>query len=215
MYLFFKKKKDVGKRKKGTQVLTTINPHPIPPDPRIQRPVRAAEEAHPQEPLVDVPHLEPLGGEPGQEPERPALVDADGHLDRALLPRGQVPADVQDDLRVGIGLDHLGREARGGGVGHGDAVAQELVELGRGDVTVAVWRAGIEPFLAREPHPAADVVGFFEQDVPAVVGVVVAEHDQGLLEGLGGRLRGWLGLSVDVGLEDVPDEAVQVGGHRC
>lgn len=120
---------------------------------------------------------------PGHEPEVPeGLAAGDGGGD-AVVPGVFVRAVVEDYFCGGVGLDELGGEDGGDGVGEGGGVADEGVKVEGGEGCAA--GRGAEPFLAAELDPFLGVVRFFVDDVPAVVGVVVAEGEEGVLEGFG------------------------------
>lgn len=94
-------------------------------------------------------------------------------------------------------------------------------------MTISV-SAGVRiEFLPSELRPFLAVEGLFEQDVPAVVGIIIAENQEGMLKGFGAGARQadadyfewlctlpwwWGGNAVDVVFEEVPVPAVQ-GGH--
>lgn len=102
---------------------------------------------------------------------------------RTPMPRVHIRAHIQHHLCIGIRIDEFhGKHARRD-VSDSNAMADESVEFcgGYGGCSgfVAV------PFSFGEARPGLKAEAFFKGHVEAVEGVVVAEGEEGLLEGFG------------------------------
>lgn len=149
-----------------------INPLPIPSNTDIKTPAYTAEQPRKQNPMIRMISPEELPIPPGEEPKHPHLSPAEQVLHRACMPRVQIPSHIQHGLGLGERPDHLAREHGARGVGDGYTVSEERVEFRGAGLAVSVLR---EELLAAELGPFLGVVGLVEEDVPAVVGVGVAE----------------------------------------
>ncbi len=144
-----------------------------------------------------MPRPKALPIQPTRNPKPPALIRVHQRPIQTLLPRIQIPPHIQHHLRLRIRRHHLRGKNTRRRIRHRDTVPQQRVKLPRGNhrplppplPAVNIPSAAGVPLLPRQSHPARRVHFLVVHNVPPVVGVIVAEVEQGLLEGLGARAR--------------------------
>lgn len=139
-----------------------------------------------------MPGPERFGARPTQDVVRGSYL-ANECLARALIPGILVPPNVKNNLGVGVCLDKLRGEDRASRVCDRRAVAEDLIELRGSDLAVVIQDAPVVRVHFELPplqiYPLVRVEGLLEQNVSAMVGVVIAQGDEGLLQRLGAGAR--------------------------
>jgi hypothetical protein len=125
-------------RENYTKALTSIHPLPVPRHARLNIAVEGPEQTGPHEPDIYLPGPETLASQAREGPQRPVMVGAGQRLSDATVPVVQVFAVVQYLFRMRVRGDELGREDGCRGVGHGNGVAEQRVEISRRDVVLAI-----------------------------------------------------------------------------